>query len=204
MKSIWHFSLAAFLVTISACSVDSSESTILDASNRPNVPANHCEIFLQFVQSAPNSHSAATIDVTVKVNWLGNDEFIERVGAYTRSVGQDLGNAPSCHFSSSSNPNFTIKDPFSSAPGIYDFAFPVSSGSVLSQCPGFNTSHEAAFFVQTNKQTYWLNPDMDSSKYFVLDRNGYDINIRKTQTAGAQGVRTDSEDMRYYNPLQCR
>ena len=181
---------------------------ITNAAFAAQLPARNCEIFISKVHASPSSHGSAAISATVKVGWIGNGEFIQRVGMVAQSASQDLGNAPSCHYSGSQPSDFRVIDPVDSHGydsleyGEYAFQFYVISGSVVDQCPGFHMSTVGSFFVETNKNTYWLNPNLDSSQNFYFDANGY-------QTLAGQFFYTDArtadhESLNYYNPLNCR
>ena len=57
-----------------------------------------------------------------------------------------------------------------------------------------------AFFVETNWNTYWLNPGFDPDQYFVFDRNAHNALITKPYTSKQSGHPADG----YYNPAGCR
>ncbi len=172
-----------------------------------DLPATGCEIFLKKVGVAPSSHGFGAMPVVVKVGWIGNGEQIERVGFYGFSRATDLGNASSCNWSPQyDDRDWKIHEPqaggyYATEYGEYSFSFPVHSGSVVSICPGFQYTWVGTFFVQTSKNTYWVNPDMDSSKYFYFDDNGWD-NLERFTYMGV--VSTARSELRYYNPRECR
>lgn len=194
-----------YLITAAAAIIISTIGTSAFAGN---LSANNCQIFIRRLQALPSPHGNSGLNVFVKVNWLGNNEYIQNVGFYATNNDVDLGNSPSCGNSRSAG-TWYIQSPLSgSYPsmgateyGEYVFNFPIKSGSVAYDCPGYSYSTKGAFFVQTNKNTYWLNPDMDPTKHFYFDENGF-RNI--TNLGGTyRNVFTDSDSMRYYNPLRC-
>ncbi len=145
--------------------------------------------------------------VIVKIGWIGNGEFIQKVGLYGYSVNEDLGNTANCP--APAVPSYQWREIYPMPPaaggtefGEYYFSFPIRTGSVTSTCPGYDFVWVGTFFVETNRNTYWLNPDMDAKKFFYFDTNGY--NIIAAKGGYANMIWTDREDMRYYNPLVCR
>ncbi len=175
------------------------------------IPASQCQIFIKSVKLSPSSHGSLNVGALVKVNWLGNGEFIEKVGFRFHRLATDLGNDPNrCQgLIYSADSGWSDLDPMPgqwadayTQPGEYYFSFQIQTGSVISWCPGATFSNEGAFFVRTNKNTYWLNPDLDSSKNFVFDPNGAEI--LRTKGATWQARPTTTDDMKYYNPASCR
>jgi hypothetical protein len=168
-----------------------------------NLPANRCQVYINGVIASPSSHGARGMVAIVKVNWLGNDEHIQRVGFYGKATSVDLGNSRGCG-NSPENPDWQIIDGHTSSNlnyGEYSFHFRVSTGSIVSSCGGFLYSWSGAFFVETNKNTYWTNPNMNANEYFYFDSNGFELVTRKG--GWANRVSTAREDMRYYNPMRC-
>lgn len=177
-----------------------------------NLPANNCQIFIRRLQSLPDSHGAAKLNVYVKVNWLGNDEHIQNVGFYSTSSDIDLGNDPGfCSWKPRPKGKWDIQYPspphYSSSTteyGEYKFVFGIRSGSVSSSCKGYHYTSIGSFFVQTDKKTYWLNPDLDSNKFFYFDESGLNnIYNKGVNYYNNYSVFTDQEDMKYYNPKSC-
>ena len=172
-----------------------------------NYPANHCEISINRLGAAPSSHSSGSIPVVVNGGWIGNGELIERVGFYGHSSATNLGTPPECHWGPSyDDATQRIIDPvpssyYATAYGEYGFQFPVISGTVLSNCRGYNYTWIGTFFVQTNKNTYWLNPDMSPSKQFYFDANAY--HILQGKGGYASLISTKRSDMKYYAPVSC-
>lgn len=187
-------------------------ATLLGAVTQPlaaaNLPADDCQIFIKRVFAAPNSHGSANVGVVVKVGWIGNGEYVQDVKFYGYSEAKDLGNPPDAYDSSSwVNSNWTATSAvtggfFAREFGEYEFAFPVLSGSLSSSGHGYQFTSVGAFFVQTNKNTYWLNPELNSDEHFYFDLNAYDSLRAKQGTYNP--LATDREDLRYYNPLMCR
>ena len=174
------------------------------SSYAADLPARNCEIFLKKVTTKPNSHGIADMEVLVKVGWIGDGETILRVGLYSSLSTQDLGNSAECHTSATPWGGSTWKNTDASpgeSVGESTFRFPISTGSVGDRCRGYQGSTQASFFVQTNKNTYWLNPNLDSNQYFVFDRNGFDILQNR---GGFSGLSTTRSDMKYYNPQNCQ
>jgi hypothetical protein len=174
-------------------------------ANAENLTANNCEIFIKSVKAIQSSHGYTAMSAIIKVGWIGNGEFVQKVGFYGKSTYTDLGNASSCYQSSPNDGQYQVMDPYSYASslayGEYQFDFNIYSGSVSSYCPGRDTSTQGSFFVQTNKNTYWLNPDKDSSKEFFFDMNGF----KQMASKGLyNNVSTSRSDMTYYNPGQCK
>jgi hypothetical protein len=178
------------------------------AASATNLPANGCQIYIEKLQAAPSSHNSASIQVVVKVPYLGNDETITQVKFYGYQTVQDLGNQGMCGGKPTSDTSFRLID---SVPtqyaqtqlGEYQFTFAVNSGSVISECPGYHYSTTGSFMVETNKATYWLNPSMDSNQYFVFDYQAYGI----LQATGSvyNYIYTNRNDKmsNYYNPRSC-
>lgn len=172
-----------------------------------NLPAKNCQIYIRRLQALPSSHGSASLNVFVKVAWLGNDEFIESVGL--NAMNNDTSyNSPNCSWNSRPNGSWYIQYPNSGSGyssteyGEYVFNLPIKSGSVGGPCSGTSYTTIGTFFVQTNKNTYWLNPDMDANKYFYFDENG----LRNIMSLGGtyNNIFTDRSDMRYYNPADCQ
>lgn len=180
--------------------------TVSNFAFSENVPANKCEIYVSRLAASPSSHSSASMNVVVKVGWIGNDEFIQLVGFYGYTAVHDLGNSRDCHWQTySSEWKVTPAYTTSSYPleyGEYNLNFPVRTGSVTSQCPGYDFTWVGSIFVQTNKNTYWLNPGLNRDNQFYFDNNAYYLVQQKGGTSLM--VRTQREDMRYYNPLMCK
>jgi hypothetical protein len=173
-----------------------------------DLTADNCQIFIKKVYSSPGSHGSASFGVVVKTGWIGNGEHIEAVKFYGYAASTDLGNAPDCH----SSPfygyeDWTLMNPipdtyYANQWGESLFSFPVKSGSVVSMCPGYIYTWVGTFLVQTNKNTYWLNPDLDADKHFHFDANAFRIISHKGGTFNP--LYTDREDLAYYNPGICR
>jgi hypothetical protein len=142
----------------------------------------------------------------VKVGWIGNGEHIERVGFYAQQRADERGEHGRCPYVPYVRDGWSVIDPVASdyeqlAYGEYLFQLPILTGTVVSNCGGFEYVTQGTFFVQTDKNTYWLNPGLDSSRLFYFDYNGYRIVGSQTGWAGSS---TDRPDLAYYNPLQCR
>jgi hypothetical protein len=172
-----------------------------------NRSADNCQIFIKKVGASPSSHGSLTINAVVKVGWIGGDEHIQRVGFYGHVQAIDRGNSPECRMGPTYNdPSWRVYEPlpghyYATEYGEYGFYLPIYSGSVLSQCPGYHYSWVGAFFVETNKNTYWLNPDLTPSQHYHFDRNA--ARILQNQLGTANMGRTNREFLRYYNPLLC-
>jgi hypothetical protein len=171
-----------------------------------NLSADKCQIYIKRLRASPSSHGSATIPVIVKVPFLGGGEFIRKVGFYGQVVSTDLGNEPSCHMSPLPG-GMRVMEALDSASelkelGEYILYFPVRSGTVVSECKGYTYSWTGSIFVETDRNTYWLNPELDPSKQFYFDLTTFDLLQSKGGFAG--WVATDRDDMRYYNPLGCR
>lgn len=171
-----------------------------------NLPANNCQIFIRRLQAIPSSHGSAALNVVVKVNWLGDDEYIQNVGFYATNLDTDLGNSPSCSWNARHSGSWYVQSASSvnmnsTEYGEYLFRFQISSGSVAGECPGYFYSTAGSFFVETNKNTYWLNPEMNPKKNFYFDYNAFQIIANKGGTY--TNVFTDRNDMSYYNPQNC-
>jgi hypothetical protein len=185
-------------------------NAIASSAFSANLPANKCEIFIRRIQALPSSHGMASLAVYVKVNWLGNDEFIQSVGFYATNSDTDLGNSTSCSWSPRPKGTWYTQNPITYAGsgssateyGEYRFNFQIYSGSVSGDCGGFSYGTIGSFFVETNKNTYWLNPDLDATKHFYFDANGYDLITKKG--GYFNNIFTDRNDMKYYNPLNCK
>ncbi len=186
-------------------------SALAQSAHAENRQAKNCEIFVKSVQVQPNSHGSAGMSVVVKVGWLGNGEFIQKVGFYSHNQAQDLGNDPNQCYGTRppADSDWAVQDPSNFyygntklELGEYFFSFPISTGSVVGACPGYNFSAIGAFFVETNKNTYWVNPAMDTHQYFYFDRNGF--NSIQTKGGTYQSLPTSRDDLRYYNALGCK
>lgn len=170
------------------------------ADDHPNVSASRCEIAIKTIGLQYDSHSKTNVAVLLKTKWLGDGELIEAAGFYGDVKAFDLGNEPSCGdwrqypsgprrvFAPTSRPSHTQW-------GEYYFEFAVYSGAVFSACPGYEYEWDGAFFLQTNKRTYWLNPHMDAGQQFTFDRNAAEILGRH---------QWPDLDMSYYDPADCR
>lgn len=172
-----------------------------------NLPADRCQIFISRVKTDPSSHNEMQMQVMVKVGWLGNGEFIQTVGFYQSVETRDLGNDSSCHWGIHAGRSpWTVVGPSSDTSetsyGEYEFYMDIHTGSVVSECEGFGFTNIGTFFVQTNKNTYWLNPGMDSTQYFYFD----DTAVNNLDYHGGEDswVSTTRDDLKYYNPLQCQ
>lgn len=183
-------------------------TTLATSASAANLTANACQIYIKKVFSAPSSHGTGTLGVVVKTGWIGNDETIEDVKFYGYKTWTDLGNAADCHNGPQTEPagwDFLRAIPdtyYANQWGDYLFRFPVRSGSVLSQCPGYTYTWIGTFMVQTNKNTYWLNPNLNADEHFYFDDNAFDLISRKGGTYNP--ITTLRPDMAYYNPLQCQ
>lgn len=167
-----------------------------------DLSARRCEISLKNVRATYSSHSSASMQVTVKVGWIGNGETVRRVGAYQIERAHDLGNQPGCHFSPPERKWHLVDAAPGERVGESFLSFRISTGAVTSACPGYDFSNEVAFFVQTDRNTYWLNPGFDPSKGFVFDRYAFKLNLERG--GSYTYVPTWRDDMKYYNPGNCR
>lgn len=183
---------------------------VSNAAFSENYPAEKCQIFIKSVGVSPSSHSFNSISTVVKTNWIGNGEVVNRVGFYGKVETKDLGNSASCSWRSPYSPDWYVYQNFGSTSnlpyGEIRFNFPVRSGSVVGSCPGFEWTWIGSFFVETNKNTYWLNPDFNADKSFYFDNNASDILMKKGGWVGDMdsGLATTREDMKYYNPGSCQ
>ena len=169
-----------------------------------NIQATQCQIYVKQVWAAPNTHSSASLEALVQVGPFVSGEYIQKVGFYGKLIAKDLGNAPECHATADSRADgkSQVFDHVQNSNGLnmgeFEFGFPITSGSVVSTCPGYDYSNEGTFFVETNKNTYWLNPSLDPKQSFVLDRNGYE------RLHAYEHASTLRADLRYYNPVGCQ
>ncbi len=211
---IWEFpmmkliSAASLFLALSGCSADhATTASSVQSSTGLNVPANHCEIYVERLETAPSSHGSGSLKTIVRVPWLGDGEQVQVVGFYGKSQAHDLGNSPNCHFSAQYNdPEFKFHGPATAYPGEtqlgeYLFEFPVHSGSVVDECPGFEYAWIGSFFVQTNVKTYWVNPNMNPAENFYLDENGWQNIEHRVGTY--EYASTLQDGFGYYNPRQC-
>lgn len=169
-------------------------------ADHPNVPAAHCEVAIKIAGPQYDSHGKTNVGVILKTKWLGDGELVEAAGFYGRVSTSDLGNEPSCgDWRQYDSSGFRVWNPttglWQTQWGEYLFHFPVYSGAVFSDCPGYEYAWDGAFFLQTNKRTYWLNPRLDPDLLFTFDRNAANILARH----GWPNV-----DMDYYDPADCR
>jgi hypothetical protein len=168
-----------------------------------NLPAKNCEIFIQDLTAKPGSHGSAETMINVKVKYFGNGELVRRVGFYSTQSTLDLGNGQSCSWNvSAGQTSWKIIDGArGAAEGNSIFVLGIQTGSVSSLCGGYDFATEGAFFVETNFNTYWLNPNMDSNQYFTFDQNGFNF---LNQRGAYQAISTSRADMKYFNPAACR
>ncbi|MBL7669518.1 MAG: hypothetical protein JNM39_03450 [Bdellovibrionaceae bacterium] len=175
-----------------------------------NYSADKCQVFIKAVGASPSSHGFSSISPIVKTNWIGNGEIVRMVRFYGRVETKDLGNRASCNWSSPYQSNWQVyeptSDPSNLSYGEVRFNFPVRSGSVAGDCPGFEWTWIGSFFVETDKNTYWVNPDFDANKNFYFDSNASDNLMKKGGWSGfsGRGLPTTREDMMYYNPGRCQ
>ncbi len=183
---------------------------IFNFARAENLPANKCEVFIKYVGVSPSSHGFASITAIVKANWIGNGETVRQIGFWGKVETEDLGNSPSCHWSSPHGSGWKL---YSASTDFHNlnygevrFNFPVRSGSVVGQCPGFYWSWIGSFFVETDKNTYWVNPSMDASQNFYFDNNGANVLMTKGGYSNYMdlGLSTSRDDMKYYNPKSCQ
>ncbi|MGZ3770430.1 MAG: hypothetical protein ACXVCP_12870 [Bdellovibrio sp.] len=178
-------------------------------SSADNLQASNCQMYIRRLQALPSSHGSANMNVFVKVNWLGNGEYIQNVGFYGYNSDTTYSDNPSCNWNDRQQGTWYTQQPVSSPGysysteyGEYLFIFRIRSGSVGGPCPGYSYSTIGTFFVQTNKNTYWLNPDLNSDQKFYFDENGFNLLTYKGGTYN--NIYTDRPDMKYYNPLSCK
>lgn len=172
-------------------------------------PANHCEVFIKRIGAAPSSHGVANVVTLVKTGWIGNGEEIQRVRFYGKVEAKDLGNRNECHMSPPYQSDWQEYSPNAGsdfARGEYKFSFLVRTGSVASACPGYEMTWIGTYFVETNKNTYWLNPEMNPDKHFWFNAKAYDQILKSGGWVGNSegGLSTLRSDMQYYNPRQCQ
>lgn len=177
--------------------------TISSSVHAENLPANNCEIFIKSVAGSPGSHGTATMDLVLKTNISNQGEYIQNVGFYGQVDTKDFGNVKDCHWTTNYSTAWS-KYPQKLNPNTKEATFHIflKTGSVSSDCLGFQYSWTGTFYVETNKNTYWLNPDMDSSKHFTLDMKAMEINIEKGGWS-YNPILTNRADMKYYNPISC-
>jgi hypothetical protein len=170
------------------------------------IQARNCEVFIKSLTLTPSSHGIKALEVKIQTRNLRYDEFVIKAGFYGNKIFHDLGNLPACHLNgslgsavmnvyevSSSNPNI---------PGEYSVQFPIASGSVVDACPGFTVSSKVTFFIETNRNTYWINPNFDSNQYFSFDLEHFTVWMN---SIGAfRTVSTDSGVLSDLNPGNCR
>lgn len=175
-----------------------------------NYSANKCQVFIKAVGSSPSSHGFNSISTVVKTSWIGNGEMVRKVGFYGKVETKDLGNRPSCHWSSPYKADWQVyednRDTSNLTYGEVRFNFPVRSGAVVGDCPGFEWAWIGSFFVETDRNTYWVNPDFDANKNFYFDANASDNIMKKGGWSGYMnsGLSTTRDDMKYYNPGSCQ
>ena len=212
MKAYLRLLSYTVIVLVSSCGLQKSSTvgetsqTSSSSTERLNVPANSCEIYIDKLMTAPSSHGSASLVAIAKVPWLGNGEMIQQVGFYGCPVAKNLGTPPECHWGPSydeATPRIypPVNGSYLTSRGEYEFRFPVRSGTVLSQCAGYEYAWIGSIFVETNFKTYWLNHNMDPSQDFYFDSNGYRNIERFGSTYNA--VSTRRSELTYYNPRSC-
>lgn len=171
-------------------------------------PANYCEVFIKTVGAAPGSHGMESMVAVVKVGGIGHGEQVQRVRFYGTVTPKDLGNASACRSTPAYRSDWkeyiaNVGTDFER--GEYIFSFQIKTGSVVNACPGYEFSWMGAFFVETDKNTYWLNPDMNPRQHFYFDKKGYDMVLNKGGRSwdGAGGLPTTRDDLSHYNPRRC-
>ena len=193
-----------------AAAVFTIGSSMFSFARAENYPANKCQVIIKNVGVLPSSHGFSSIVTIVKANWIGNGETVQRIGFLGKVEAQDLGNSPSCHWSSPYGSDWKVysasNDFHNLNYGEVKFNFPVRSGSVAGDCPGFYWNWIGTFFVETNKNTYWLNPSMDAAQHFYFDNNGANILMNKGGYSNYLnlGLSTSRDDMKYFNPGACQ
>lgn len=198
MKKVFMVSAASVLFLVS------------NSAFAKNETADKCQVYIKTVGSSPSSHGFNSISTVVKTSWIGNGEVVRKVGFYGKVETKDLGNQARCNWSGPYKADWQVYegtgDTSNLSYGEVRFNFPVISGSVAGDCPGFAWTWIGSFFVETDKNTYWVNPDLDSSKNFYFDANASDIILKKGGWSGAMypGLSTTRADMKYYNPGNCQ
>jgi len=182
-----------------------------EAISGADAQSQNCEISIRRIGVSPSSHASATMPVVVKVGWIGNDEHIESVGFYGFAHAHDLGNDASCYpvpggqdgyFGGSWRIMTPNQNHYAREWGEYGFSFPIRSGSVVTHCPGYEYSWQGSFFVKTTHNTWWINPEFDSSRQFAFNREVYTSIERLGIWSGM--VSTEQGEFRSYNPAGCR
>jgi hypothetical protein len=198
--------IACLGLSLAACSSgDQASSGLRDDNSHLNVPANHCEVYIEKIRATESSHASGGMSVIVRVPYLGNGEFVQSVGFYGHTAATDLGNAADCHGGPTYNDPvdriYTAGGADNTQLGEYSFSFQMFSGSVVNSCPGYEYAWKGSFFVQTNYKTYWVNPSMDPNQVFTFDERlwssiDHDHGI-------FNDVSTNMDPLRTYNPLAC-
>lgn len=180
-----------------------SMATFALADNRP---ADDCQISIKRIAASIGSHGSSSMNVVVKVGWLGNDEHIQKVRFWGKTSAIDLGNGKDCYMGKPQanwreiqHANIPHSYGNTLGYGEYLFQFPIYTGTVIGACPGFKFSTEGAFFVETNKNTYWLNPQLDRNQHYVFDSNAQRIIKEKARNSWFYYYDVSKEA--YYNPI---
>lgn len=181
------------LILISTCMF----STFASAES---LPAKNCEIFIKRASVGNTFHGSRSIETLIQIGELAADETVRAVGFRSKKDLTDLGNVKGCN---NLPPNAgqwmsNFGQPLDPNNKQFAFTFMVNTVSVASECHGYNISHTGAFFVETNKNTYWLNPDLVPEKNYQFDLFAHGELFSKGDGS------TMRPDMKYYNPAQCK
>lgn len=152
-----------------------------------NRSANNCEIYIKSMEKKScgyNNYNKCD-EVTVKVGWIGNDEYVKRVGFWGQEIKSDTyynGGDPASKSPYSEDWNIILPSSTNAYDYTYTFTFPTTfGGRHLSGDPygvghygpidGIYRNHcavQGTFFVETTKNTYWLNPRDTWNQLFVF------------------------------------
>lgn len=161
--------------------------------------ARNCEIFIKRASIGNTFHGSRSVETIIEIGDLAKDETVRAVGFRTKKEITDLGNAKGCN---NLPPNAgqwmsNFGRPLDPNNKQFAFSFMINTVSITSECHGYNISHTGAFFVETNQNTYWLNPDLVPEKNFQFDLFAHGELFSKGDGS------TTRSDMKYYNPAQC-
>lgn len=164
-----------------------------------NKSAWNCELFIKKIQPGFSYHGSFSTDVFIQVGHLPADEVIQKIGFYKNETLIDFGNSPTCNNKPLSNKNWTITlaNPLK-ASREFSFNFMLNTVNVTSECLGYSINHQGTFFLETNKNTYWLNPEMKPGHNFEFDLT------RKNLMYSHESQTLDPSESVYFNPARCQ
>jgi hypothetical protein len=154
-----------------------------------NRAASNCEIYISEVGQFWHSGGSTGLTVRVRTNHLNPNETIRKVGWHGKKIIQPKGGMPE-------ESSWTTVDGYRSENGDYLFSFFSRHGS-----QNFHTSI-GVFFVETDQNTYWLNPDLNPNQNYYFDSKAQRLLYERDRETN-KPLPTTREDMRYYNPLGC-